>query len=175
MEMNFYSIESEVIKNTISVLEGPPILLQEFSDNTNKELKIIDDIQHLKNKYDETEIVVTSFFEENYKILQEKESYNADKFDIQLRQYYKFLPTLKGKEYKAGIIILDDAICQMLNLNALVNKKNINTNYRGNSDNYRININLLYVAISRFRDFIKIYYPQKHEIIVSPIFDPEKF
>jgi hypothetical protein len=169
--MIFNEIENEIINNSISVFKGPPVILQEYSNSENITDLLTKDVDFLKTKYENLDFVITSFFEENYMILKENENYFSEKFDIKIRKYYKFLPTLKGKEFKGGIIILDDSICQMLNINLLVHKRKIETNFKGGSEHYRRNLNLLYVALSRFRDIVKVYYPKEYEIIIKPIFE----
>ena len=83
----------------------------------------------------------------------------------------KDAPSLKGKEYKVGMIILDDSVCLMLNINQLLLGGKVKTGFLGRQANYRLNLNLLYVVISRFRDYIKVYYLQKYELIISPLFE----
>ena len=68
-------------------------------------------------------------------------------------------------------MVLDDSVCQMLNINQLLLGGKVKTDFLGGQANYRLNLNLLYVVISRFRDYIKVYYPQKYELIISPLFE----
>ena len=72
-----------------------------------------------------------------------------------------------------GIVIFDDTICQMLNLNQSVFKGTVNTKWKGFLDNFRLNMNLLYVSLSRFRDYLYICYPEKYELVIEPLFSNE--
>ena len=164
-------IEEELIQNSRAAIIGSPIEFESYDNADILDIKLQQGYNNLLNKYSADEIVITSFFNDLYKNLSEKESFHNDSIPKTLRSSYKYVPTLKGKEFKAGILILDDTICQMLNMNMSIFIGKVDTGFKGGGSNYRLNLNLFYVALSRFRDYLKIYYPSKFEIIIKPIFE----
>lgn len=172
-DLGLRELEEELIENTTAAIVGAPMVLESYDDNEKLKNHLISDLDELKNDFSQEEIVITSFFSDLYQSLSESESYHIDEFPKSIQQFYKYIPTLKGKEYKAGIVILDDTICQMLNINMSVFIGRVNTEFKGGGANYRLNLNLLYVALSRFRDFLKVYYPAKYEIIIQPVLESD--
>jgi len=170
-DIGLKDIEEELIQNSRAAIIGSPIEFESYDNADILDIKLQQGYNNLLNKYSADEIVITSFFNDLYKNLSEKESFHNDSIPKTLRSSYKYVPTLKGKEFKAGILILDDTICQMLNMNMSIFIGKVDTGFKGGGSNYRLNLNLFYVALSRFRDYLKIYYPSKFEIIIKPIFE----
>ena len=165
-----FGIEESVITNATAAISGQEIGLYSYNTKEDIERQLVDDYSELVSAYSTNEIVVTSFFSDLYKTSTNDSDYHSEVFPEAVRRSYHFAPSLKGKEFKAGIVILDESICQMLNINQLLLGGKVSTDFRGGSANYRRNINLLYVVLSRFRDYIKVYYPKKYELIISPLF-----
>jgi len=42
--------------------------------------------------------------------------------------------------------------------------------FKGDADNVRRMYNLLYVGLSRFRDFLAVFYPAKYAIVLDAVF-----
>lgn len=166
-----FEIEEEVISRARSVVSGDKIELYPYSSINDLTDQIGTDYSSLCTAYKPEDIIVTAFFSDLFKTLSCDADYHSDSIPESVRPSYAFAPTLKGKEFKAGLIVLDDTVCQMLNINQLLLKGKLNSAYLGGHKNYRLNLNLLYVVISRFRDYIKVYYPQKYEILINPIFE----
>lgn len=162
-------LEEELIENANASIIGSPLFYESYENENELNEKISTDFISLKNVFENNEIVITSFFNDLYKNLTENESFHNEKVPKEVRSSYKYITTLKGKEFKAGIVILDDTICQLLNMNRSVFQGSVDTGYLGGAGNYRLNLNLLFVALSRFRDYLKVYYPKKYEIIIQPI------
>lgn len=88
----------------------------------------------------------------------------------QIVEELRNIPTLKGKEYKAGILILDDVVCQLLNINRILFNR-IDTSLKAPKLNARFYLNLLYVVLSGFRDYITIMYPKDYKETITPILE----
>lgn len=58
----------------------------------------------------------------------------------------------------------------MLNLNQVLFTRSLPDGVKGNADNVRRLYNLLYVGLSRFRDFLAIFYPAKYAIVLDSVF-----
>lgn len=168
-DLGYKDFDEELIENTQAPIIGPPIITEGYADENQLEEKIRSEYTNLKKIYTTEEIVITAFFNDLFKNLQENEVFHINEFPKEIRSSYKYIPTLKGKEYKAGIVILDETICQMLNINRSIFIGTVSTGFLGGGNNFRLNLNLLFVALSRFRDYIKVYYPSKYEIIIKPI------
>ena len=123
-----------------------------------------------RNSYKVDEIVVSQFIPDFYCNLQKDEHFNSEGVPLSVRASYLYLPTLKGKEYKAGILILDDVVCQLLNINRILFNR-IDTSLKAPKLNARFYLNLLYVALSRFRDYITIMYPKDYKETITPILE----
>lgn len=164
-------IEEEVISKATAAISGEEIGLYPYSSDKDLNDAVEADYKYLISEYGENEIVVTSFFSDLFNSMRNDADYHSECVPESVRASYLFAPTLKGKEYKVGMIILDDSVCQMLNINQLLLGGKVKTDFLGGQANYRLNLNLLYVVISRFRDYIKVYYPQKYELIISPLFE----
>lgn len=168
-DLGLQRFEEELIDKTHAAIDGPPIISEGYDTQSQLETKLTKEYTLLKKTYSTDEIVITAFFNDLYMSLAEEESFHIQDFPKAIRSSYKFIPTLKGKEYKVGMVILDDTICEMLNINKGVFDGTLNTGFKGGGYNYRLNLNLLFVALSRFRDYLKVFYPNKYEIIIKPI------
>lgn len=169
--MPIFDIEEEVISKATAAFSGEEIGLYPYSTDKDLSVAIETDYKSLISDYGKNEIVITSFFSDLFSTLKNDADYHSECVPESVRESYLFAPTLKGKEYKVGMIILDESVCQMLNINQLLLGGKVKTDFLGGSANYRLNLNLLYVVISRFRDYIKVYYPQKYDLIISPLFE----
>ena len=162
--------EKFVIQNTESVIEGSDIRLLPYNDDTEKNQVLEQEYQTYRNTYKSDEIVVTTFISDFFRNLQNVPNYRCEDVPPSVRISYSYLPTLKGKEYKAGIIVLDDTICQLLNINRLLFNR-LESDLKKPEDNSRFYLNLLYVSLSRFRDFITIIYPCKYKETITPLLE----
>ena len=66
--------------------------------------------------------------------------------------------------------MLDDVICSLLNLNQGLFVNQLPPEFRGSRENIKRMFNLLYVALSRFRDYLCICYPTKYALILDGMF-----
>lgn len=161
--------EEQLVLDTESAISGESIQLEKYDCKEELDKELINEYLELRQVYKKDEIVVTSFFPDMFRSLGESESFHIDLVPKLVRESYIFAPTLKGKEYKAGMLILDETVCQMMNMNQIVFKGVNDTTFKGGAQNIRLSLNLLYVLLSRFRDYLKIYYPAKYEVIVAPL------
>jgi hypothetical protein len=163
------AFDEELIENTTASITGLPIAIKSYSDEKDLYKKLGEEYSVLKGPFDTSEIVITAFFDDLYRTLSMPESHHIKSLPKSLRESYKFIPTLKGKEFKAGLVILDETICQLLNMNVSVLRGKVDTDFLGGGGNYRLHLNLLFVALSRFRDYLVVFYPAKYEIIIQPL------
>lgn len=169
--LGLLEIEEELIQNTRAAITGSSIIVDKYSNDTELSLMLLSDYECLLKAYNPDEIVVSRFFEDLYKHLTEDSNFHIEFVPKELKRSYKYAPTLKGMEYKAGLLILDETICQMLNMNRSIFIGRVDTGFLGGASNFRLNLNLLYVSLSRYRDYLKVYYPSKYEVIIRPIFE----
>lgn len=162
--------ERQIINSTQSAIEGSDIRLISYSSKDEKNLLLEEEYNTYRNTYKVDEIVVTQFIPDFFCNLQKDENFKSDEIPLSARLSYLYLPTLKGKEYKAGIIVLDDVVCQLLNINRIFFNR-IDTTLKSPKKNVRFYLNLLYVALSRFRDFITIMYPKEYKETITPILE----
>ncbi len=162
--------EREIIRSTQSAIVGSDIKMVPYKNKEERDSLLEDEYNLFRNAYKSDDIVITVFFSDFFCKLQETVNFRADDVPLSTRISYSYLPTLKGKEYKAGIIVLDDVICQLLNVNRILFKK-IDGSLKGLKDNSRFYLNLLYVALSRFRDYITVFYPEEYRETLIPLFE----
>jgi predicted AAA+ superfamily ATPase len=162
--------EIQMVLHTEAAIDGSDVKLLPYKDKINCDTILEDEYNLFRSNYNSNDVIVTNFIPDFYCNLQKDSNFRAEKQPISVRKSYAYLPTLKGKEYKAGIIVLDDAVCQLLNINRLLFNK-LNGDILSPKKNARFYLNLLYVAMSRFRDFITILYPEKYKETISPIFE----
>ncbi len=162
--------ERSIINSTESALEGSDLRLLSYSNNEERESLLNEEYAIYRNTYKANEIVVTQFIPDFYRNLQQDENYRAEDIPVSVRLSYLYLPTLKGKEYKAGIIVLDSALCHILNVNRLLFNR-VDSTVKSPKVNARFYLNLLYVALSRFRDFITVIYPSEFKETIVPILE----
>lgn len=161
--------EQEIVLSTEAAIEGADIKMLPYKDKSSCDTLIEEEYLLMQNNYKTEDIIVTTFIPDFYCNLQQECCYRSESVPLAVRASYSYLPTLKGKEYKAGIIILDDAICQLFNINRLLFRK-LNGDIESPRINARFYLNLLYVGLSRFRDYITILYPEQYKETISPIF-----
>jgi hypothetical protein len=162
--------ERQIISATQSAIEGSDIRLLPYSSQEEKDRLLEEEYNSYRNNYKVDEIVVSQFIPDFYCNLQKDEHFNSEGVPLSVRASYLYLPTLKGKEYKAGILILDDVVCQLLNINRILFNR-IDTSLKAPKLNARFYLNLLYVALSRFRDYITIMYPKDYKETITPILE----
>ena len=162
--------ERQIISATQSAIEGSDIRLLPYSSQEEKDRLLEEEYNSYRNSYKVDEIVVSQFIPDFYCNLQKDEHFNSEGVPLSVRASYLYLPTLKGKEYKAGILILDDVVCQLLNINRILFNR-IDTSLKAPKLNARFYLNLLYVALSRFRDYITIMYPKDYKETITPILE----
>jgi hypothetical protein len=162
--------ELRMVLSTESAIDGADVKLLPYSDKTSCDSLLEKEYNIIRNSYHSEEVIVTSFIPDFYCNLQKDSTFRSNVVPISVRLSYLYLPTLKGKEYKVGIIVLDDAVCQLLNINRLLFNK-LDGGILSPKTNARFYLNLLYVAMSRFRDYITILYPTKYKETLSPIFE----
>ncbi|MBO7637271.1 MAG: hypothetical protein J6S89_11920 [Paludibacteraceae bacterium] len=162
--------ERQIINTTQSAIEGSDIRLLSYSTQEEKDVLLEDEYNSYRNAYKSDEVVVTQFIPDFYCNLQKDEDFKSSDIPLSVRSSYLYLPTLKGKEYKAGIIILDDVVCQLLNINRILFNR-IDSTLKSPKQNVRFYLNLLYVALSRFRDYITIMYPKEYKETITPILE----
>ena len=162
--------ERLIVDITQSAIEGSDIRLIPYSSKKEKDTLLEEEYNSYRNTYKVDEIVVTHFIPDFFCNLQQDENFRSDIIPLSVRSSYLYLPTLKGKEYKAGIIIMDDIVCQLLNTNRILFNR-IDSQLRTPKQNVRFYLNLLYVALSRFRDYITILYPIEYKETITPIFE----
>lgn len=162
--------ERQIINTTQSAIEGSDIRLLSYSTQEEKDVLLEDEYNSYRNAYKSDEVVVTQFIPDFYCNLQKDENFKSSDIPLSVRSSYLYLPTLKGKEYKAGIIILDDVVCQLLNINRILFNR-IDSTLKSPKQNVRFYLNLLYVALSRFRDYITIMYPKEYKETITPILE----
>ena len=162
--------EMQMVLSTEAAIEGSDVKLLPYTDKESCDTLLENEYNIFRSNYKAEYVIVTSFISDFYCNLQEECDFREDIVPISVRMSYSYLPTLKGKEYKAGIIVLDDAVCQLMNINRLLFDK-LNGDILSPKKNARFYLNLLYVAMSRFRDYITVLYPEKYRETISPIFE----
>ena len=162
--------EIQMVLHTEAAIDGSDVKLLPYKDKISCDTILEDEYNLYRGNYNADDVIVTKFISDFYCNLQKDSNFRTEELPISVRRSYAYLPTLKGKEYKAGIIVLDDAVCQLLNINRLLFNK-LNGDILSPKKNARFYLNLLYVAMSRFRDFITILYPEKYKETISPIFE----
>ena len=163
-------VEERLIGKLTPVLDGTPPMTRVYDDERHLNELLHASVEDLLKSYSPSDIVITRFFPDIYKHGREGPAFGADGIPEDLRTYYKYVYTLKGQEYKAGILVLDDTMSQLLNINQVVFTSLRPTGILGDADNLRRMYNLLYVGLSRFRDFLAILYPAKYALVLDAIF-----
>lgn len=173
-KVDILPIEEELVDNLQPAVRGKaPTIFRYQSTDDDLTTFLVNQVAILRQEYEPCDLVVTAFMRDLYKYGQEGKAFGSNLVPEQVRPYYQFIYTLKGQEFKAGIVILDETICQLMNLNQSVFSPNLPDGLLGKSDNVRRMLNLLYVALSRFRDGLIICYPERYALIMDPIFDLE--
>ena len=162
--------EKQIIQATEAAIEGSDIKLIPYKDAADKDSILENEYGLLRNTYKAEDIIVTSFIADLYRNLQNEPGFMNEVVPTSVRISYNYLPTLKGKEFKAGIIVLDEVVCQLLNTNRILFDR-VDSSLRGTKLNSRFYLNLLYVALSRFRDFITVLYPAEYKETITPILE----
>ncbi len=162
--------EWNIINTTESALEGADIKLVPYKSLEERNVEIENEYNLLRNGYKAEDIIVTSFISDFYRNLQNSVDFRIEDIPLAVRISYAYLPTLKGKEFKAGVIVLDNVVCQLLNVNRLLFDR-VDSKLVKPQLNARFYLNLLYVALSRFRDFVTILYPEEYKETISPILE----
>lgn len=161
--------EARTIDSLFPAIFGSPPTL--FTYDTQEDLRtfLTLHVSELCKTFPKDEFVVTAFFPGVELSPRERVGHNKEILPEPLQEYYRYIYTLKGLEWKAGVIILDEVICSLLNLNRSLFVNQAPDGFRGSKDNVKRMFNLLYVALSRFRDYLCICYPAKYSLIVDGI------
>ncbi len=163
--------EEKIIDSLTPAIFGSPPTLFKYESEEDLNTFLIHHVSHISEMFSETELVVTTFFPEIYKYPQEDVRYYKESLPEPAQRYYRYIYTLKGLEWKAGIIVLDDTICSLMNLNQSLFVNQVPEGFKGAGDNVKRMFNLLYVALSRFRDYLCICYPSRYAVILDGMFE----
>ena len=169
-QFEILSQETKVIDSLLPALFGSPPSVFEYKSNEDLRTFLSLHVSQLRETFSADELIVTAFIPEIYKYPREGVSYYKEMLPESIQQYYRYIYTLKGLEWKAGVVVLDDVICSLLNLNRSLFVYQVPEGFRGGGENVKRMFNLLYVAVSRFRDYLCICYPQKYALILEGIF-----
>lgn len=162
--------EEDLICSLTSVLEGTPPMIACYQDEQHLHELLRVSLNELLQTYSPEDVVITTFMPDLFKHPHKPQDFASENLPADLRGNYRYIYTLKGQEYKAGILVLDDAICQLLNLNQALFTRRLPDGIKGKADELRRQYNLLYVGLSRFRDFLAVFYPSKYAIVLDSIF-----
>ena len=158
------------LASMVPAVTGPAPLVYSYGSREDLDTILVSQVRSLRQAFADDEIVVTAFFPEIYRHARGDLDFQSDTIPQSLREHYRFVYTLKGMEWKAGIIILDDAMCDLLTLNRSLFTSTVPDGFKGSGDNIKRMFNLLYVALSRFRDFVCICYPEKYSVVLDAMF-----
>lgn len=170
-QLEVISREEQIVNSLTPAIFGTAPTVFRYDSQGDLEGFIEDHIKQLSKVFESDELVVTAFFPEIYKFPQEDVDYNKESFPESVNEFYRYIYTLKGLEWKAGIVILDETICGLLNLNRSLFVNQMPEGFRGSKENVKRMFNLLYVALSRFRDYLCICYPAKYAILLDGMFE----
>ena len=165
-QFEVFSQESQVLESLVPAISGPAPTIYAYDSIDDRNLFLQAHSGQLMQRYSDDEVVITTFFPELYKYPGENIGYNTELLPESIQKHYRYVYTLKGLEWKAGIVVLDDVICSLLNLNQILFANRLPEGFRGNGENIKRMYNLLYVAMSRFRDYLCICYPQEYSMIL---------
>ena len=166
--------EEELVHGMTAAVSGPPPAVFAYDDRASLHEFLSSAVAGSRGSFAPEEIVVTGFVPDIYKHLSAGERHGVEMVPPEVAPHYRYIATLKGKEFKFGIVVLDDAICQMLNLNAGVLGGAVPSGWKADAGGYRLALNLLYVAMSRFRDALVVCYPKEYGVIVGPLLGTAK-
>ena len=99
-------VEVALLSSLKPVIEGAPPMTCGYKDESHLHELLRVAQAELLGSYASEEIVITTFLPEIYKHARQSSSFGADRLPEDLRQHYHFIYTLKGQEYKAGILVL---------------------------------------------------------------------
>lgn len=162
--------EARVIDSLFPAVFGSPPTLFTYESQEDLHTFLTLHVSEMCKSFEKDEFIVTTFFPGVELSPREDVGYQKELFPEPIQEYYRYIYTLKGLEWKAGVIILDEVICSLLNLNRSLFVNQAPDGFRGSKDNVKRMFNLLYVALSRFRDYLCICYPAKYSLIVDGIF-----
>lgn len=161
--------EERVLDSLRPAIKGPRPRYLTYDSGATLSDHIASTLSLFSSAYAEDEIVVTSFIPEVYKHGRTGTSFGREFVPVPGQRFYRCIYTLKGLEWKVGIVVLDDVICSLLNLNNSVFVRNLHPDFKGANQSVKRMFNLLYVALSRFRDHLYICYPAKYETILGEL------
>jgi len=163
--------EEKIIDSLAPAVFGPPPKLFKYKSEEDLNAFLTRHVSQVSEMFSEGELVVTTFFPEISIHPQEDIDYRKELLPEPIQHYYRYIYTLKGLEWKAGIVVLDDVICNLLNLNRSLFVNQVPEGFKGSKDNIKRMFNLLYVALSRFRDYLCICYPTKYALALDGMFE----
>lgn len=128
----------------IYALSGPGVRFITCDDLSQQISASTEIIRDLLNRYppESLALIYCQYFNPSFKGPSKEEE--AIKSNPDLKPYYHFASTTKGKEYFAGIVFVSDSFLA----------KDLGP------DSNRLRINTLYVALTRFRDEVTVIYPK---------------
>lgn len=167
---NVAMLESEepLIRDMRAAVSGPPPLLVAYSDADHRDQLIRKSLRSLRGRYEPDEVVVSVFFDDLFRHLSEDCKFRQHEVPSDSRMFYRYVGSLKGQEFKAGVIVFDECIGTVLNMNYGLFRKP--SGPLGSEGNLRLYLNMVYVAVSRFRDHLTILYPERTAAVIEPIF-----
>lgn len=163
--------EEDILNSLHTALIGSPPTIFKYESDNDLHAFLIQYVGKLSEVFVKDEIVVSTFFPELYKNPQGGEDFNVGELPESLQPYYRYIYTLKGLEWKAGIVVLDDTICSLLNINRMLLGHPDPEGFKGGGENIKRMLNLLYVSMSRFRDHLCICYPAEYGLILDHVFE----
>lgn len=133
------------MKNRIFGLSGPSVRFVEVKDLGQQIETCTDVMRDLVNRYPPASLalIYCQYFNPSFKGSSKEE--DALKNHPELRHYYHFASTTKGKEYYAGIIFISETFLGK-DMGQAANQLRVNT---------------LYVALTRFRSEVTVVYPER--------------
>ena len=163
--------EEDIINSLSPALFGSPPTIFRYESYDDLYRFLGHYVEQLSKVYATDEIVITTFFPELYRNPQAEADFQMEALPESLQLYYRYIYTLKGLEWKAGIVVLDDTICSLLNINRMLLGHPDPEGFKGGGENIKRMLNLLYVSMTRFRDHLCICYPTEYALILDHIFE----
>lgn len=143
--INWLSIfDQSPVNNRIFGLSGPRVRFVEVKDLSQQIEVSAEVMRDLAHRYDPSSLalIYCQYFNPSFKGPSKEEE--ALKKHPELRHYYCFASTTKGKEYYAGMVFISNTF-----LAKAMGKKAT-----------QLRINTLYVALTRFRNEVTVVYPE---------------
>jgi hypothetical protein len=129
--------------DSIYGLSGPAVSFTACSGLSDQVDHCVKAIRDMRSRYrvDDIALIYCQYYNPSFSGVDEEEQ--ALKTDPDLRRYYRFASIAKGREYFAGVVFISKSFLAR------------DAGQRGN----RLRANTLYVALTRFRDEVRVIYP----------------